>query len=400
MTTTTAAEEGVPPEPAWPRALADVTTEWLSSALGGTVVSYTSKVLEGGALADTALIDVKYAAGAEGKTTSVVLKYAKGMQAGRDFAMMSNAYKKECNFYADLKDKVGVQVPKVFGVFRDEEKPDHGATLEWFCIIMENMSVEADVLDGITGLEWKDQCQLLQTVAKMHGRMYKSPELDQEWLDATGADGHWSGFWVNFAQMFMGAPASGEEMRVKAQEAIDLTDPTIKWFSEDIYPEWGKIVDLLAGTKGAAVWEVMLKTLDSRPKTLCHGDLRSDNVFKSKTDETDLRLIDWQLLSAGPCGTDLVQALSFSLKDLSDYQKIDELIAYFHGCLAEANAELAQAYTIEMVKEDFQIYQAMLVMGYSAIIAPYVTGMHADGTPKDHDLWRLTRMIIPRMGEL
>ena len=33
--------------------------------------------------------------------------------------------------------------------------------------------------------------------------------------------------------------------------------------------------------------------LDSRPKTLIHGDLRSDNIFESKDNPGGFTFIDW-----------------------------------------------------------------------------------------------------------
>ena len=55
---------------------------------------------------------------------------------------------------------------------------------------------------------------------------------------------------------------------------------------------------------------------------------------------------------------------------------------------------------MEVVKEDFQIYLATMVIGYTALFGPYTTGMHEDGTAADHDLWLLLREVLPRMGAL
>ena len=171
---------------AWPRAFDQISKEWLSSVLDGTVVSFDSKILEGGALSDTTLIhNVKFA-GAEGKADSLVVKYSKGIEGARGLAMATNSYVNEINFYEQIGENIGVRVPKVYGVFRDEEKPD-----EWFCLALENMSVEATVQEAIKGVSFEDHKTLLKLAGDMHGRMYGAEETKFDWVDRAGADGSW-----------------------------------------------------------------------------------------------------------------------------------------------------------------------------------------------------------------
>lgn len=50
----------------------------------------------------------------------------------------------------------------------------------------------------------------------------------------------------------------------------------------------------LLGNHGAAVINLFVEKLNSRPKTLVHGDLHCGNMFKHKTDPNAFTFIDWQ----------------------------------------------------------------------------------------------------------
>ena len=54
--------------------------------------------------------------------------------------------------------------------------------------------------------------------------------------------------------------------------------------------------------------------------TLTHGDLRSDNLFRSKTPGLSLTFIDWQTLKVGPIGVELAQMMSASMTNPEDYE--------------------------------------------------------------------------------
>ena len=160
--------------------------------------------------------------------------------------------------------------------------------------------------------------------------------------------------------------------------------------------EIGKILDIMYQDSDRLIYEYIKAKLTERPRTFNHGDLRSDNIFKSKTDPTDLHVIDWQLINAGPGGTDLVQAIFFSC-DVTDTDQIDELVSTYYAALEAASGELASVYTKEMAKEDWQLYTIQFICGYTAIIGGYMDGLKDD---PENDLWELTRHALPRIGSI
>eukprot|EP01048_Picozoa_sp_COSAG05_P007478 COSAG05_NODE_528_length_8915_cov_26.504651_12_plen_161_part_00 len=104
-------------------------------------------------------------------------------------------------------------------------------------------------------------------------------------------------------------------------------------------------------------------------------------------------IIDWQMISAGPAGTDLVQALQLTFADISDYDRIFEMIGIYHAALSP---EFAKDYTLEMATEDFQILMAFALAGMCGAIGPYTEGLKDD---LENDLWTLCEFMIPRIGK-
>jgi aminoglycoside phosphotransferase (APT) family kinase protein len=80
------------------------------------------------------------------------------------------------------------------------------------------------------------------------------------------------------------------------------------------------MIDRLCGPASTAIYERMIDILSSRPKTLLHGDMRADNVFRTdpalgrSVEDSVLTFVDWQALHAGPAGMEFGQAWFSSLE--------------------------------------------------------------------------------------
>jgi hypothetical protein len=104
----------------FPRTAGEITNEWLSGVLGGTVTGYETTFLEGGVLSDAfKLHGITYAGGAGTEPSSVVVKVANGVKERRDSALAVNAYVKELNFFRDLAKDVPIASPKVYACLSD-----------------------------------------------------------------------------------------------------------------------------------------------------------------------------------------------------------------------------------------------------------------------------------------
>ena len=136
----------------------------------------------------------------------------------------------------------------------------------------------------------------------------------------------------------------------------------------------------------------------TRPCTLIHADLRSDNIFKSKTVD-EYAFIDFQMLSKGPPGLELCQMYAAALTDVAEYEKLDELIADFHEKLIAASSDPASSdpaaaeYTKDMLTDDFATGCILLYFG----VVGALTGMlEALLEMPDHPLWPLCGVYSAR----
>ena len=186
----------------FPRDLATVTSEWLTLVLGEEVSTFDSTPLEMGVLSDLGLIKLNYKSykpkisqvdnptfestdpkgsgkknvSKGGPPASVVIKFAKGLDASRDGAVDGGAYKKELVFFEDLANSFPVRCPNVLATFKDADKPD-----EYFCIVMEDMLAAGyRVMDQITGISWDECIGLCEPVTTMHAKFWESPLLDEQ----------------------------------------------------------------------------------------------------------------------------------------------------------------------------------------------------------------------------
>ena len=69
--------------------------------------------------------------------------------------------------------------------------------------------------------------------------------------------------------------------------------------------------ELLCGPSSDRILDRIYDVLSSRPKTLLHGDMRADNIFRSdhrRLRRAPLTFIDWQLIHVGPPGPELTGA--------------------------------------------------------------------------------------------
>eukprot|EP01046_Picozoa_sp_COSAG06_P035971 COSAG06_NODE_3922_length_4763_cov_9.796312_3_plen_181_part_00 len=147
---------------------------------------------------------------------------------------------------------------------------------------------------------------------------------------------------------------------------------------------WHQVCD---EAKLDALREKIIAGYTSRPCTLIHADLRSDNIFKSTTAD-EYAFIDFQMLSKGPPGLELCQMYCATFTNLDDYEQLDDLIADFHAKLLAANPAAAE-YTKDMLTDDFATGCILLLFG----VVGALTGMLEALLPMpEHPLWPLCKV--------
>jgi hypothetical protein len=257
--------------------------------------------------------------------------------------MATGAYVSELRFFHDLAPDVPLRSPKLYGLFTDGS-----ATSEYFVIVMEDLTAHSRVFDQVN--DPPDEAftrKIALEVAVMHAKFWGSPRLDE--LGLTRPDGRYVFALDPLCKMSPGAAAP---FRGLWQQM----------FGADVFAghaDAEKLNALLTGPKSAGIHEAIYDILSSRPRTLLHGDLRADNVFRTDpamgtgVEESQLTYIDWQVMHAGPPGPEFTQAWMHSLPPALR-RKDREFLRQYHDRLVQLNPA-AGAYTYEMLFEDYTL---------------------------------------------
>ncbi len=327
----------------FPRKVNDITNEWLSQLLGVTVTGYEAKYIEGGVLSDAFRLHLTTHAG-DGPS-SVVVKVASQNQEMRDLALRGNSYNKELNFFKDLAKDVPVSIPKVYGCFADGSEGS-----EYFIIVMEDLTAHSKVFDQVDDPPNEAfSRKLALEAAKLHARFWDSEVIKLPWigrqdnryvfaLDSMTKSGKTS--WAPFRDLYK---------RIYGRDLFDReADQPVE-----------ELTELLCGPKSVGIIEKIYDILSSRPKTLLHGDMRGDNVFRTdpatgkSVEDSTITFIDWQLIHAGPPGPEFTVAWMISLEP-ADRRKDQDMLKQYHDKLVELNPA-ATVYTYDMLLEDYSL---------------------------------------------
>jgi hypothetical protein len=153
------------------------------------------------------------------------------------------------------------------------------------------------------------------------------------------------------------------------------------------------IGEIWSGPRATEIEAAVLARLRSRPRTICHGDARGANIFKSKKDGTDFALIDWQMWVAGPIAYEFNQVwLNSFAEDEGVTQKFEELIAGYHATLVKLEPKAA-AYKLEDLITDIRLCFCTIWMQYVGFT---VGSMEGYKDPKNHQAMHNWDVLMQR----
>jgi hypothetical protein len=387
---------------AFPKTINEVTPDWLSTVLGAEVVDFDKHFLPGGVLSDTYKLDIRYAPGANSAPQSAVIKLATEIAKQRDLAITNGAYLKELRFFQEVAAEVPIKVPEVYAI-----DDDGSADAENFMILMEDLSSHSTVFDQLS--DPPDEPFLrsfCDDMANLHGTFWGSERLNADWISES--DGRYV-FTVD--AICRECEENLDEFRHQWRSIYDR-----ELFDEPEAPGTRALSETVAGPKAVAILDFMSDRLNERPKTLLHGDLRADNIFRTtgKTaEEATLTFIDWQLVSVGPPGPDFTQAWAHSLPPATRRKDLELLKAY-HTSLLQVDPA-ASAYTYDMLVEDYLFGYLLWWQAVISALAASLPGLEesADGermrafykqavyymlvAMEDHDCLDLARKIAAQV---
>ncbi len=339
----------------FPKTIDEVDSAWLSAALGAKVNGFKHRFIEGGVLSDAYIVhDIEYANGTQAPR-SLVAKFANRVDERRAQAVANNAYAKELAFYRELAERVPLRSPAIYSLATDDEQRP-----EFFVIAMEDLTVHSKVFDQVDDPPNEHfMRRIALELAEMHGRFWESSALDAPWLGGKDYE-----FPLDAA------------CRACPEEKKTFLELYRQMFGEDIFDLPGceqtrAITDVITGPDCAAIIDHVYGIWSTRPRTLLHGDMRADNIFRTRNGTTDhddaqLTYVDWQLVGAGPPGPEFTQAWQHSAppelrrKDLA-------ILRDYHDRLLAVNPEAAR-YSYDMLLDDYRLgfilwWMALITIG-------------------------------------
>ncbi|MFC5751875.1 phosphotransferase family protein [Actinomadura rugatobispora] len=300
---------------------ADLTPEWLSEALGGTVTAVDRRRVGSGQIGACYRLELE---GAEGVPRRLVAKLASEDVAVRSF--LASAYRAEVSFYEELAATVAVRTPRCHYAALAED----GAT---FVLLLDDLFPAAQG-DQLTGCTPERAADAVVNLAGLHGPRWCDPALlDLPWLsavsedDAAGLGGAFGPAVETFVERFTG--------RLAERDAGTLRD-----------------------TAGAiAAW--VLARADRFG--LVHGDYRLDNLLFPPAPGRGVTAVDWQTLSIGHPARDLAYFLCTSLDPGDRAAHERALVEAYHAALAWYGVK---GYDLDTCFEDYR---------FAALQGPLIT---------------------------
>jgi aminoglycoside/choline kinase family phosphotransferase len=251
----------------------DVTSDWLSSVLGGDVGPVTSQRIGDGHIGVNVRIAMPDAEPALPR--SVVVKLPATDETSLTTAAMLRHYERETRFYTEIATTVDMRVPVCL-------HGDWTAATNAFVLVLEDMA-PATQGDQLTGCSLDQARDAVRELAKLHGPRWDDPTLYEiEWIEhdkGDSGDEAGSGLAMMW-QMFFPGFAGTYRSHLSAEE-FELAE------------RFGSMIATWRGGR-------------SGPKAITHGDFRLDNMmFATSQGGPAVTVVDWQTPAHGSPITDL-----------------------------------------------------------------------------------------------
>ena len=278
-------------------------------------VSATSFGDDGGLLSFLYRVSLDYSDGASGPAT-VVVKFPTDDPNQRGIADALGFFNRECVFYNVVAPTAPFHCPTIYGQAQEDGTTD-------FVIVMEDLGY-MDRIDQVVGANREQSEIVLRALAKLHAHYWEHDDLDE--LSATFLPIDNPVYHAALPDVF---GAGWAALKVNAPE---LLDSGVEKFGDNY----------------AAHLPDMLAALNT-PRTLLHGDYRSDNLLLDQ--DGNLAVVDFQITSTGNCAFDIAYFLSSSITPEVRNEHGEHLLRVYHDTLTSEGVE----YGFEEFRRSFQI---------------------------------------------
>lgn len=307
-------------EPRVPMLVSDLSAVWLTGALreAGHLPSHievsdfqAEPFGEGvGMVGQLARLHATYSASVNLPPTFIV-KLPSPYEANRAQMQQFRYYVREAMFYRDVAPKAGIRTPRC-----------------WWSAIDEENALSAILLEDVAHLSSPDQIagmspalaeRAVRAIARFHARWWQSPELDSlPWMD------------YGNGPITMGA--------------APLFHYAWPLFLDNGFKSLLTPAQMELGEQVRDRFEALLTDFGGEPRTICHTDFRSENMFFGEPGSDDeFVVIDWQLTTRSGGVYDVAYLLAQSLTVADRRAHEDRLLAAYHEELAAGGVSVSLA---------------------------------------------------------
>jgi hypothetical protein len=161
--------------------------------------------------------------------------------------------------------------------------------------------------------------------------------------------------------------------------------------------------ELFSAAHGAPLATAILARLATRPRTLVHGDLNANNLFRGRSgaaeppaeEELAMRTVDWQTVSLAAPAYELVTLLGAWLEPAALFEsRLDALYDVYLGTLhASCDAASCAAFTKEMLNADLGALVALYYVFFARFGAMILGGTRNT----QHPMWPVVKGVVLRL---
>jgi hypothetical protein len=298
----------------------DVTSEWLSTVLGGDAGPVTSQHIGDGHIGVNVRMSMPDADAALPR--SVVVKLPATDETSLTTAAMLRHYERETKFYTQLAATVDMRVPACL-------HGDWTAATNDFVLVLEDMA-PATQGDQLTGCSLEQARDAVRELAKLHGPRWDDPTLnDIDWIEhSQGDNGDEAGNGLAMMWQMLFPGFAGTYRSHLSDEEFELAE---------------RFGGAIAAWRGGR----------SGPTTITHGDYRLDNMlFATPEGGPPVAVVDWQTPAHASPITDLSYFIGAGLLPEDRRANERDLVALYLESLGAYDITLDEAWVWEQYRRD------------------------------------------------
>jgi hypothetical protein len=304
-----------------PDSIEDVTADWLTAVLqsGGIIVCRVETVEsthigEGvGMLSSMLQCRVHYDEPTGGEPLSLVVKLLPKDPLARQSLRVSHGFEREIRFYREVAAGAPIRVPAFF--YGDYDR--HQAV-----VVLEDLG-HLEARNQIHGLHDFETVAAARQIARLHARYWNESQADgYGWMPVHDDQSTlaYARYWELFEEVY--------GLRI-GKNAVAL------------------------GRRLSTALEWLRAEFAARPRTICHGDFRADNLFFGDGGRSDgVVVIDWQLCTRSLGSLDVARLLGGSepSNERTSYH-LESFTAWHETLINEGVSD----YSLEDALRDFRL---------------------------------------------